>query len=182
MPASEPLPYDPIAEAHRQWRRQGWAEVADTMAAFTSVMRAQQIMLAQVDAVLKRHRLTFARYELLALLTFTRDGSLPMAKISSRLQVHPTSVTNVVDRLEGAALVARRPHPTDRRATLVEVTAAGRKVSREATLELNADVFARPHIERADVRRLNRILADYRQAAGDFAAGLQSDSWIDSVN
>ena len=47
MPA--PLPLDPIAEAHRQWVAHGWGEVADGMAAVTSVMRAQQIMMARED-------------------------------------------------------------------------------------------------------------------------------------
>ena len=70
------------------------------MAAVTSVMRAHQIMLARVDDALRPLGLTFARYELLMLLQFSRTGSLPLSKIGSRLQVHPASVTNVVDRLE----------------------------------------------------------------------------------
>ena len=42
-----------------------------------------------------------------------------MKIIGSRLQVHPTSVTNAVDRLEDAGLVTRATHPDDRRAYLV---------------------------------------------------------------
>lgn len=117
MPPPSPLHLDPIEEAHRQWTKHGWGDVADGMAAVTSVMRAQQIMMARVEEVLKPSGLTFARYELLTLLTFTRTGALPMAKASARLQVHPTSVTNAVDRLETANLVRRVPHPSDRRAT-----------------------------------------------------------------
>ncbi|MGH3357726.1 MAG: MarR family transcriptional regulator, partial [Nocardioidaceae bacterium] len=115
----QPDPRDPIAEARRQWVAHGWGDVADGMAAVTSVMRAQQIMLARVHEVLKPFDLTFARYELLALLQFTRTGSLPMSKASSLLQVHPTSVTNAVDRLESVGLVRRLPHPDDRRGVLV---------------------------------------------------------------
>ena len=81
---SQPLPLDPIEEAHRQWEAHGWGDVADGMAAVTSVMRAQQIMIARVEEVLKPTGLTFSRYELLALLTFTRTGALPMAKASAR--------------------------------------------------------------------------------------------------
>ena len=47
--------------------------------------------------------------------------------------IHPTSVTNIVDRLEAQGLVRRVPHPTDRRTTLAEITAEGRKVCAEAT-------------------------------------------------
>ena len=96
------LPVDTIAEARRQWDAHGWADVSEGMAAITSIMRAQQIMLARVDEVLKPFELTFARYELLMLLLFSSRGSMPIKKASERLQVHPTSITNAVDRLESA--------------------------------------------------------------------------------
>jgi DNA-binding MarR family transcriptional regulator len=164
-----PLPLDPIAEARRQWIAHGWGDVADAMAAVTSLMRAQQIMLARVEEVLKPFGLTFARYELLQLLTFTRSGALPMAKASARLQVHPTSVTNAVDRLETAALVKRVPHPEDRRATLIEITDAGRALAAQATAELNAKVFAQFALRGNQVADLVGILTELRRNAGDFA-------------
>ena len=97
------LPFDPIEAARGTWAERGWVDAADGMAAVTSVMRAHQIMLARVDDALRPLGLTFARYELLMLLQFSRTGSLPLSKIGSRLQVHPASVTNVVDRLESAS-------------------------------------------------------------------------------
>ena len=45
------LPFDPIAEAERQWVAHGWPDAALGMAAVTSVMRAHQLMLASVDAM-----------------------------------------------------------------------------------------------------------------------------------
>lgn len=164
----QPDPRDPIAEARRQWAAHGWGDVADGMAAVTSVMRAQQIMLARVHEVLKPFGLTFARYELLALLSFTRDGALPMSKASSLLQVHPTSVTNAVDRLEAAALVRRLPHPDDRRGILVEITEAGRVKARAATEKLNAQVFAEPGLKPDDLDALVTVLTNLRRDAGDF--------------
>lgn len=164
----QPDPGDPIAEARRQWVAHGWGDVADGMAAVTSVMRAQQIMLARVHEVLKPFDLTFARYELLALLSFTRNGSLPMSKASSLLQVHPTSVTNAVDRLEAAHLVRRQPHPDDRRGVLVEITRAGRTKVLAATERLNADVFADPGLKPDDVDTLVAVLTNLRRGAGDF--------------
>ncbi|MGF0314021.1 MarR family transcriptional regulator [Rhodococcoides fascians A25f] len=168
MPAPSPLPLDPIAEAHRQWTKHGWSDAADGMAAVTSLMRAQQIMLARVEEALKPTGLTFSRYELLTLLTFTKNGALPMAKASARLQVHPTSVTNAVDRLESVGYVRRIPHPSDRRTTLVEITEQGRTLAVEATERLNTLVFAKPGLARDKLMALVRILAELRSDAGDF--------------
>ena len=130
------LPFDPVAEATRHWREHGWGEAAVGMEAVTSLMRAQAIVQARVDEVLRPLQLTFARYELLMLLSFTRTGALPMAKAGARLQVHPASVTNAASRLEAAELVRRRPHPEDGRGVLVEITPAGRALAAEAPAAL----------------------------------------------
>src|SRR3984885_2983724 len=106
------------------------------MAAVTTIMRVQQILLAELDALLRPHGLTFARYEALVLLSFSREGSLPMSIIGQRLMVHPTSVTNTIDRLEKQELVIRRPNPRDGRGTLAEITPAGRDVMQRATEDL----------------------------------------------
>src|SRR5260370_40250003 len=115
--------FDPIAEARRQWDKRWPAGAA--MAAATSIMRAQQIVLARVDEALRELGLTFARYEVLVLLSFSRRGALPLGKMGERLMIHPTSVTNLVDRLELAGLVRRMQHPEDRRTTLAELTGEG---------------------------------------------------------
>lgn len=169
MPVPTPLPMDPIAEARRHWQEHGWPEAAEGMAAVTSIMRTQQIMLARIEAVLKPFGLTFARFELLALLSFTKSGALPMAKASARLQVHPTSVTNAVDRLEQAGLARRTAHPTDGRATLVEITPVGRKLAVKAAQELNTAVFVNPGFSAAEADTLNNMLGRFRRDAGDFA-------------
>ena len=162
------LASDPIAEASRQWVAHGWIEAADGMAAITSLMRAHQIALARVETVLQPYAVTFARYEVLMLLFFSRSGALPMRTIGARLQVHQTSVTNAVDRLEAAKLVRRRPHPTDRRATLVELTAAGRKLAEKATKALNETVFNDPGLSPRGVTTLVKVLGQLRHTAGDF--------------
>lgn len=167
--ASPPLPTDPITEAHRQWVAHGWGAAADGMAAVTSIMRAQQIMQARVDQVLRPHGVTFARYELLMLLLFSRRGALPINRTSARLQVHPTSVTNAIDRLEGAGLVERQPHPTDRRITLVAITDAGRKLALAATVDLNAAVFEQPDLSDRQLAALVASITELRRRAGDFA-------------
>lgn len=167
MANHSPLPWDPIAEAHRQWRLHGWGEAADGMAVVTSIMRAEQLMLSRVQSLLKPLGLSFARYEMLRLLTFSRDGGMPMASATRRLQVHPTSVTNTVDRLEADGMVTRTAHPNDGRATIIRVTESGREITERATGLLN-EFFARPGLDHDNVTELVRILAKFRQDAGDF--------------
>ena len=138
------------------------------MAAATSIMRAQQIVLARVDDVLRPFELTFARYEALVLLTFSSRGSLPLGKMGERLMIHPTSVTNIVDRLEAQGFVARVQHPTDRRTTLCEITSAGRDVVAGATDAITAAEFGIAGLGDRDVERLIELLATFRHASGDF--------------
>jgi DNA-binding MarR family transcriptional regulator len=160
------LPFDPIDEAARQWGLR-WPAV-EQMHAVTSLMRVQQLVLAQLDEILRPHGLTFARYEALVLLTFSRAGSLPLGKMGERLQVHPTSVTSIVDRLEAAGLVVRRRHPEDGRAVLAEITDAGRAVVEAATADLVASDFALGALDEKQLRQISEVLRPVRQAAGDF--------------
>jgi len=133
------LPFDPIARAAAIWERRFGDSRA--MAAVTSIMRVQQILLAELDARLRPHGLTFARYEALVLLTFSRQGALPLRLIGQRLMVHPTSVTNTIRRLERQELVIRRPNPLDGRGILAEIPPAGREVVERATADLMAADF-----------------------------------------
>jgi DNA-binding MarR family transcriptional regulator len=161
------LSFDPIAEARRQWEAHGWGEFADGMAALTAVMRVQQLLLARCDEVLADFDLTFARYELLALLSFTRHGELPLGKAGARLQVHPASVTNAVNRLESAGLVEKLPHPTDGRGTLARITPPGRDAVAAATERLNNRVFGALGISAEEAQELTALLAMVRTASGD---------------
>lgn len=163
-----PLPRDPIAEARRHWERHGWVEEAAPMAAVTSIMRAQQILIGRAHQILKPFQLTFARYEVIALLSFSREKQMPMNKASQLLQVHPTSITNAVDRLEKSGLVQRRPHSSDRRAMLLVLTDEGRRIAAEATEALNKELFQDTGFAAEDVEQLNSILTRFRQQAGDF--------------
>jgi DNA-binding MarR family transcriptional regulator len=164
-----PLTFDPIEEAARQWRAHGWHDAADGMAAVTSLMRAQAIMLARAEEALRPLGLSFARYELLTLLSFTRSGALPMARAGALLQVHPTSITNAVHRLERAGLVRREPHPDDGRAVLVCITDEGRDLASAATKHLNAALFTQPGLSRPKLEMLISLIRDLRRDAGDFA-------------
>lgn len=134
----------------------------------TSVMRTHQILLARVEEALTPFGLSFARYEVLMLLSFSRTGRLPLGKIGQRLQVHPASVTNVIDRLEANGLVKRLAHPEDGRATLAAITRPGRQIARRASHVLNEVVFADPSLGTPGARRAIDMLTDLRHQAGDF--------------
>nr|WP_206442119.1 MarR family transcriptional regulator [Streptomyces boncukensis] len=160
------MSFDPIARAGEHWKQQ-WGAVP-SMAAITSIMRAQQILLAEVDGVVKPYGLTFARYEALVLLTFSKSGELPMSKIGERLMVHPTSVTNTVDRLRAAGFVEKRPNPNDGRGTLAAITDKGREVCDAATRDLMAMDFGLSAYGAEELDEIFRILRPLRVAAGDF--------------
>jgi|SRR5690606_959952 len=160
------LPFDPIERAAETWRARFGPSSA--MAAVTSIMRAHQILLAQLDTLLKPYDLTFARYEALVLLTFSRTGALPLSKIGERLMVHPTSVTNTVDRLERAGLVRRMRNPRDGRGVLAEITPAGREVVQRATADLMAAKFGMGMYQEGELEQIFDLLRTIRIAAGDF--------------
>jgi DNA-binding MarR family transcriptional regulator len=163
-----PLAFDPIEEAGRQWRKRWGAGTVAPMMAVTSVMRVQQIWLARLNDALSPFNLTFARYEALMLLYLTRTGSLPLGKMGARLQVHPTSVTNLIDGLEAAAYAKRVPHPDDRRTTLAAITPTGREVAEAATSALNQSRFGTGHVARSDLESMTEVLTEVRRDAGDF--------------
>jgi DNA-binding MarR family transcriptional regulator len=167
------LPFDPIERAGQTWEERFGP--ASAMRAATSVFRVQQILLARFDDVLRPHGLTFARYEVLVLLTFSRTGELPLKVIGSRLMVHPTSVTNAIDRLVAAGYVDRRPNPNDGRGVLARITEDGRRVVERATAELTALDFGLGDLSEDDRGSLFDVLKRVRLGAGD-VAGAEVDT------
>ena len=160
------LPFDPIEEAARQWSSQ-WKETP-RMRAVTSLMRVHQLVLTELDELLRPLGLTFARYEVLVLLSFSRRGALPLGKIGERLQVHATSVTPLVKRLEAAELIRRTPHPEDGRAVLASITPKGRTVLDQATEAIVNARFALGALSDSECDQLTSLLTQPRAAAGDF--------------
>ena len=171
MPPRSPLPFDPIAEAAKNWSGAGWGEFSDGMALVTSIMRAQQLFLSRIDEILTPFELTFARFEVMMLLSFSHTGQLPLGKIGQRLQVHPASVTNAIDRLEAGGFVVRVPHPYDGRTTLASITQHGREVAIAAAEQLNTEVFGRSGLTADELRAVIGSIKTLREGAGDFVIG-----------
>lgn len=165
------LPFDPIRRAADLWRKR-WGARSEpvAMASATSIMRVQQLLLGDFDATVGRHGLTFARYEALVLLAFSRQGRLPMSTIGKRLMVHPTSVTNIVQRLVGQGLVERAPNPADGRGMLAAITPAGRVIVEAATKDIVAGGFGLGSLTAEEHQQLFTLLRKVRLAAGDFSA------------
>src|SRR5579863_453921 len=162
------LSFDPIAEARRQWDAHWGEEATASMAAVTSIMRAQQIVMARLNELLEPVDLTFPRYEALMLLFYSRRGELPLGKISDRLQVHRASVTNVIDKLVASGYVERVGHGSDRRTVLARITASGRAAARRATRRLNGSRFGMEPLDDAACRRLFATFTSLRAGAGDY--------------
>ena len=164
-----PLDFDPIAEARRQWEDRWGAEPGPAMAAVTALMRVQQVLMARLNALLAPLELTFPRYEALMLLHLSRAGSLPLGKLGARLQVHPTSVTSIVDALERSGHVRREPHESDRRMTLATITADGRSAAESATRILNEARFGTAPLDDEALESVSWLLRPLRVDAGDFS-------------
>jgi len=161
------LEFDPIEEARRNWRENEWGD-GRAMVAATSITRAHQILLAEINAALAPFDLTFSRFEVLALLYFSKRRMLPMGKIGTRLQVHPTSVTSLVNRLVQDGHVERVPHPTDRRTTLVKLTPSGKRLAPRCAAALEAIDFGVGSLSRDQLDDLASTITVLRRAADDW--------------
>ncbi len=163
-----PLVYDPVEASRERWIQMGWGESAAGMAAVVSVMRAEQIFLNRAATILRPLGLTFARYQVLGMLRWA--GPLTLGAVGHRLWITPATVTSAVDRLEKAGLSRRVAHPTDARATLVEITTKGRRLFDQAVKVLNADLFATVGLDEDELDLLVGLIGKIRAAEGDVVA------------
>ncbi len=162
---SHPLGYDPVEASRQRWIDQGWSDTAAGMAAVVSVMRAEQIFLSRASAALRPLGLTFARYQVLGMLRWA--GPLTLGSVGRRLWITPATVTSAIDRLEAADLSRRTSHPTDARATLVEITPKGSRLFDRAVEVLNADLFGTVGLDAEELDQLVRLIGKIRAVEGD---------------
>lgn len=101
---------------------------------------------------------SFARMKLLGTLNRS-EGPIIMSGLGERLGVTPRNVTKLVDALEEEGLLRRKPHPTDRRATLIELTAYGeRTVSEKFAQHVAAGAELFEALSEDEQRELLRVM------------------------
>jgi DNA-binding MarR family transcriptional regulator len=83
---------------------------------------------------------------------------MSMGELAAALGIDPPNATVLVDDLESLKLVLRRPHPTDRRAKLVEATRKGKDMARRADAILGTPPPALSALSADDLEALRRIL------------------------
>jgi len=176
----EAAPFDVVEASRRLWLEQWDAEAASGMAVFTSILRSHQLLNDQVNSVMRRHDLTFARYEVLAWLATDPESSLTLSWISKTLRVPPATVTNIIDKLEDEKLVRREQHPSDGRTTLAVITARGRRVANDATQDLNSTVYKLIGLSEQKRDQLVDLLAELRASGNEFDVE-RSDSLVETV-
>lgn len=147
-----------------EWMRTRWEERGapspSHFAAMTSVLRASVVLTEELDRVLGEQGLTRTSYLLIITLQMTENATRPLGQLSKRLLVHPTTVTSAMDQLEKAGLVTRRPHPSDRRTVLAELTPKGKRAAEAASAALAEVQFG---LQGIDKKAADRITADLRQ-------------------
>jgi DNA-binding MarR family transcriptional regulator len=150
---------DAIFRAAHRWRLR--YSGGDALVAWLRIQRAEALVTAEINRLLKPLDLNAVRYEVLALMTWTGKPML-LGQISDWLMVHPTSATNNIERLEATGYVRRVPNPADRRSTLVELTHRGEEVMEEATAIVVEHRFGLTGLEAGDLVHLDRILGRLR--------------------
>jgi len=164
----EPAPFDVVEASRQVWLSHWNPEAASGMAVFTAILRSQQLLSDEVHRVMRRHDLTFARYEVLTWLATDPESSLTLSWISKTLRIPPATVTNIIDRLEADKLVRRVTHPSDARTTLAVITPRGRRLAASATGDLNASVYEQIGLSEEQRYQLTDLLADLRASANEF--------------
>ena len=161
-------PFDVVEASRRVWLEQWDPEAASGMAVFTAILRSYQLLANEVDDVMARFDLTFARYEVLTWLATDPESSLTLSWISKTLRIPPATVTNLIDRLQHDGFVRRVPHPSDARTTLAVITPRGRRMATEATLALNTTVYERIGLSEKKRGQLIELLAELRASGSEF--------------
>ena len=87
---------------------------------------------------------------------------MSMGELARALGIDPPHATVVVDDLEAMGLVRRRPHPTDRRARVVEATPKGKQLARRANAILATPPPLLSELNSEDLETLRRILSSVR--------------------
>lgn len=154
-----------------EWVRRHWAAEklpdANRFATVASLFRLNQAVEAEFDRALRAFEINRSMYLVLVTLFLAPDGARKLSYLSRYHMVHQTTITLIVDQLEKRGLARRRPHPTDRRVSLAELTPAGRALTREATAALAEQGFGLAGATTRSLDELRAAMGVVRGAIGD---------------
>jgi len=166
--AFEPAPFDVVEASRRVWLERWNEQAASGMAVFTAILRSHQLLSNEIAAVMRRHDLTFARYEVLFWLATDPESSQTLSWISKTLRIPPATVTNLIDRLQDDELVRRVQHPLDARTTLAVITPRGVDLADAATRDLNTNVYEQIGLTDPQRDQVIGLLAELRANGNEF--------------
>lgn len=147
------------------------------------VRKAEQLALGLQRFGLARDRMraalakraAMAASDLDALEFLESQGPLTQRELGDRLSLTSGAVTMLVDRLESAGWVRRRPHPSDRRYTVLELSPEAVNAAPVELAEFHRAVRAlAAAVPAAQVDVVTAFLAAAAEAAETAASGLQS--------
>jgi DNA-binding MarR family transcriptional regulator len=135
-------------------------------ATFHRLAEAHRRLDGRLGAAMEaRCRIPLAWFEVLSHLGGSDDGQLTMGELAERLGLTTGGVTRLVDRIESAGLVSRRPSSTDRRVAYAVISRVGRAKLRQASgvhAENLRAVFA--DFSERELAVLDRLLGRLRAA------------------
>ncbi len=122
------------------------------------LLQVMQSIKQRLHALAEQYELSVM--QLSAFMILKPDQDVPMNTLSHQLACDASSITGIVDRLEGQGLVERRDNPADRRVKMVALTKSGVALQRQTTAEVIAleDSRLRPTLTPAEHTELRRLL------------------------
>ena len=136
--------------------RQGRPFRSRAQEATVALLRTASVIGRTYARVLEPHGLSVAQYNALRIIRGAGTGGIPTLAIRERMIEAGTTITRLLDKLEGAGLITRDRSSPDRRQVYCIATAAGRKLLDR----LDPDVDSADELAMAalDVRQLDRLI------------------------
>src|SRR5579884_472199 len=144
----------------------GFARLREEHAeAWTGLLRVHRRVTRELEAALQeRHGLTLSALELLGRLGDAEQRRMRIARLAEQADLSLSRTSRLLDSLEQRGLVKRQPCPEDSRASNVQLTAAGRRLAREAQAAHVADL-QRLFFDRLTPRQLATLAAAFARLA-----------------
>ena len=158
---------DPVDWVRLYWRRYRIEGDEQRFLVMSSLLRYHRLVIYCIETEFRKFDINSTDFLVLMTLQLSESGTRLISSLAKNLMVHATTATLATDRLEARGLLFRSPHPTDRRATCVTISDAGRELLHKATLALDAVDFGLVGSNPDSLKQLGDVLTVLRDAAGD---------------